>query len=73
MPGGVEEVPAKDIAAREEYKALAALGDTPVPTIYLNEEYAPLRRYVAGRQKDLASDAGPERARNRYAVGVGSG
>lgn len=73
VPGGVEEVPAKDIAAREEYKALAALGDTPVPTIYLNEEYAPLRRYVAGRQKDLASDAGPERARNRYAVGVGVG
>lgn len=73
VPGSVEEVPAKDIAAREEYKALAVLGETPVPTIYLNEDYAPLRRYVAGRQKDMVSEAGPERAKNRYAVGIGVG
>jgi hypothetical protein len=59
--------------AKEEYKALAVLGETPVPTIYLNEDYAPLRRYVAGRQKDMASEAGPERAKNRYAVGIGVG
>lgn len=34
---------------------------------------APLRKYIAARQKDLSSETGPERARNRYAVGVGVG
>lgn len=72
VPGSVDEEPAKDIAVREEYKELAALGDTLVPTIYLNEDYAPLRRYIAGR-KDLISETGPDRAKNRYAVGIGVG
>ncbi len=73
MPGSVEEVPAKEIATRGKYKALAALGEAPVPIIYLNENYAPLRHYVAGRQKDMASEAGPERGKNRNAVGIGVG
>ena len=73
VPGSVDEVPAKDFAMKPEYEGLAALGDTLIPTIYLNEDYAPLRRYIAGRSKDLSSDAGPERAKNRYAVGIGVG
>jgi hypothetical protein len=73
VPGSFESVPAKDVAKREEYKELARLGDSPVPTIFLNEDYAPLRKYIAARQKVLTTEDGADRARNRYAVGIGVG
>jgi len=73
VPGSFESVPAKDVARREEYKELARLGETLVPTIFLNEDYAPLRKYITGRQKSLTSEGGADRARNRYAVGIGVG
>ena len=44
MPGRVEEVAAHLIAAEPEYAELASLEKTPVLTIYLNEDYAPLKR-----------------------------
>jgi hypothetical protein len=41
-PGKVEKVPAKVLAAAlPEYAELAALGDKPVLTIYLNDDYSP--------------------------------
>lgn len=73
VPGSFESVPAKDVAKREEYKELARLGESPVPTIFLNEDYSPLRKYIAARQKALTSEGGADRARNRYAVGIGVG
>ncbi|HET7571789.1 MAG TPA: hypothetical protein VFJ77_03870 [Gaiellaceae bacterium] len=70
MPGKVEEVAARLIAAEPEYAELAKLNDTPVLTIYLNEDYAPLKRYVGVRQRDLARAASSP-AYERYAVDVG--
>jgi hypothetical protein len=70
MPGRVEEVAARLIAAEPEYAELAKLNDTPVLTIYLNEDYAPLKRYVGIRQRDLAR-SGSSPAYERYAVDVG--
>jgi hypothetical protein len=68
MPGKVEEVAARLIAAEPEYAELAALNDAPVLTIYLNEDYAPLKRYVSVRQRELVAGTP---AQDRYAVDVG--
>lgn len=70
MPGKVEEVAARLIAAEPEYAELARLEDTPVLTIYLNEDYAPLKRYLGVRQRDLVRAASSP-AYERYAVDVG--
>ena len=68
MPGKVEEVAARLIAAEPEYAELAALKDAPVLTIYLNQDYAPLKRYVNVRQRELVAGTP---AQDRYAVDVG--
>jgi hypothetical protein len=68
MPGKVEEVEARLVAAEPEYAELALLKDAPVLTIYLNEDYAPLKRYVSVRQRELV---GGTPAQDRYAVDVG--
>lgn len=72
VPGHVEEVEATMLAEEaEDYKDLERLGDIKVPTIFLNRDYSPLKRYEAAR-KDLTKD-GMDQARDRYAVGAGLG
>jgi xanthine/CO dehydrogenase XdhC/CoxF family maturation factor len=41
-----------------------------VLTIYLNNDYAPFKRYLSARQRDLTSSK-VSHAKNRYAVDVG--
>ncbi len=69
-PGKVEPIPASILAKVPDYAELAALGDDPVLTIYLNNDYSPFKRYLAARQRDLTS-AKVSHAQNRYAVDVG--
>jgi hypothetical protein len=70
MPGKVEEVAARLIAAEPEYAEFAQRGDAPVLTIYLNEDYAPFKRYLGVRQRNLVRTASSP-AYERYAVDVG--
>lgn len=69
-PGKVEPIPASILAKVADYAELAALGDDPVLTIYLSNDYSPFKRYLAARQRDLTS-AKVSHAQNRYAVDVG--
>ena len=69
-PGKVQEVPAIELARDDEYKELRALGETPVLTIFLNEDYSPLKKYLRGRQRELTK-IGSGHAYNRYAIDVG--
>jgi hypothetical protein len=72
-PGTVEDIEAKTLAeARPEYKALAKLGEQPIPTIIMNPDYAPYKGYISARAKELTT-AGTEEAKQRYAVGTGLG
>jgi hypothetical protein len=77
-PGNVEPWPAQALAEKNsEYRELAKLGDVDVPTIVLNMDYSPLESYVRARLdgdgvRNLTT-AGAEKARERYAVGVGLG
>lgn len=67
--GEVEDVAAADLAATvDEYKDLADLGDTPIPTISLNEEYPPYKHYLENRSRTLTE---LDRPREQYALGVG--
>ncbi len=68
--GKVEPVPAAKIAQlHPEYSELMEMkGD--VLTIWLNNDYAPYKRYLAARQRDL-TEAKITHAQNRYAVDVG--
>jgi hypothetical protein len=67
--GDVDEIAAEDLAATlPEYRSLAVLGQATVPTIALNEEYPPFKRYLETRSRAL-SDL--DRPRDRYATGVG--
>ncbi len=63
---------ASELATWEEYEDLGELGDAKIPTIFLNRDYSPLKRYEAARAKDLTEE-GIDRSRDRYAVGVGLG
>lgn len=66
-------MPAKILAEQaEDYKGLEELGDTKIPTIFLNSDYGPLKRYEAARAKEL-TETGLDEARERYAVGAGLG
>lgn len=69
-PGKVEQVPAAQLAQDEQYKELATLGQAPVLTIFLNEDYSPLKKYLQGRQRELTK-IGSGHAFNRYAIDVG--
>jgi hypothetical protein len=69
-PGKVEPVPASILAKIPEYAELAPMGEKPVLTIYLNNDYAPFKRYLSARQRDLTSSK-VSHAKNRYAVDVG--
>ncbi len=71
--GEVEMVAATDLAkAAVEYAELKSLGDAPVPTLRLNQDYYGLKRYLDTRARDLQQE-GIDRVRDRYAVGVGVG
>lgn len=69
-PGKVEEVPASELARDEQYKELSVLGQSPVLTIFLNEDYTPLKKYLQRRQSELTK-IGSGQAYNRYAIDVG--
>jgi hypothetical protein len=71
--GDVEPVPAAELAAsRPEYVELGKLGDVPIPTLLLNEDYVGLKHYIEARANRL-SESGLEQKRDQYAVGVGVG
>lgn len=73
VPGHVDQIPAATLAeTRPEYASLKALGNAEVPTIFLNEDYGPLKQYVGARARDLSS-RGVEDVKHRYAVGTGLG
>jgi hypothetical protein len=69
-PGKVEEVPASELSQDEQYRELSVLGETPVLTIFLNEDYSALKKYLQGRQRELTK-IGSGHAYNRYAIDVG--
>jgi hypothetical protein len=69
-PGKIDEVPASEVAQDEQYRELAELGESPVVTIFLNEDYSPLKKYLRGRQAELTK-IGSGHAHNRYAIDVG--
>lgn len=69
-PGKVEEVPAAELAKDAQFNELAELGQLPVLTIFLNEDYSPLKKYLQGRQRELTKISGGH-ARNRYAIDLG--
>ena len=68
VPGKVEEIPARLLAAEPDYAEMATRGDAPVLTIYLNEDYSPLKRYMQVRQRELVRQTP---AQDRYAVDLG--
>jgi hypothetical protein len=72
VPGHVEDVPASTLAERPEYAELASAGDVSVPTIWLNQEYGPLKTYIGARSRELTTP-GLDAAKERYAVGAGLG
>jgi hypothetical protein len=72
VPGHVEEIEAQVLAENDAYSDLKSLGERTIPTVILNEDYAPPTKYEAGRAKD-ASQRALETARDRYSVGVGLG
>ena len=73
VPGTVDDIAASDLAAqRTEYAELAKLGDQRIPTIVLNETYAPYKAYISARAKNL-TEGGTQDAADRYAVGTGLG
>ena len=69
IPGHVEDVPAAQLAETDEYKYLAKLGDQKISTIFLNEDYRPLKRYEQARPE--LTERGRDSARDRFAVGTG--
>jgi hypothetical protein len=69
-PGKVDEIEAAQLAQEAQFQELAALGQTPILTIFLNEDYAPLKKYLQGRQKELTK-IGSGQAHNRYAIDLG--
>lgn len=70
--GWVDEIEARALAADPEYKDLAKLGGTEIPTIVLNESFSQFRRYVSVMRANKG-DRAVEDAKARYAAGVGVG
>jgi hypothetical protein len=72
VPGHVDNVSAEQLATHPDYAELATLGETEVQTIWLNEDYSPLSKYVQARIASKgASSAAIEQSRERYVLGVG--
>lgn len=70
--GRVDEIEAQALAVDPEYKDLAKLGDTEIPTIVLNEKFSQLRRYISA-MRTRKGDRAVDDAKARYAAGVGVG
>ncbi|MDZ7577560.1 MAG: hypothetical protein U0904_05215 [Candidatus Nanopelagicales bacterium] len=67
--GEVEMISASMLAESEsEYSALASLGDSEIPTVSLNEEYPPWKKYLQSRSKKLTDLSRPK---DQYSLGVG--
>lgn len=66
--GAIQDVPAYILAEQPDYSDLLPLGEMPIPTVLLNEEYPPFKRYLESRNRALTS---LERPKEQYAVGVG--
>jgi hypothetical protein len=72
VPGLIEDVPASILAADDDYRDLAQLGDAAIPTIVLNEDFADYKKYVSrivGKRQPGTVD----RNKDKYAQGVGVG
>ena len=74
VPGHVDNETEARLLADEhaDYKELAKLGDAKIPTIFLNRDYTPLKKYESARAREL-NERGIDEARDRYAVGTGLG
>lgn len=72
--GEITQVAGEELAAQrpDDYRDLAKLGATEVPTIFLNEQFSALKQYIAARTS-AAGDEAIERSRISYATGVGVG
>ncbi len=66
--GSVETVKASDLAVVPAYASLASLGDEPVTTLRLSNDFAPWKQYLGSRSKKLVDTSRPM---DQYAVGVG--
>ena len=55
-PGKVEEVPAVSSPGTRSTRSSPRSGETPVLTIFLNEDYSPLKKYLQGRQAGADED-----------------
>jgi len=67
--GEIIDTPASELAkSSTDYAELASLGEQTIPTIMLNTDFVPLKKYLAGRSKQLDTLDSPK---ERYAVGVG--
>ncbi len=67
--GEIIDTPASELAkSNTDYAELASLGEQTIPTIMLNTDFVPLKKYLAGRSKQLDTLESPK---ERYAVGVG--
>jgi hypothetical protein len=53
------------------YEELAVLGDQSLLTVWLNDDFTPLKKYMQTRAKTLG-DQGMAGAQDRYSVGVGA-
>lgn len=70
--GHLEHLAASALANDPEYKDLAKLGEQPIPTIVLNENYTELKRYRESVRRKKG-DAAVETAQGRYAAALGVG
>jgi hypothetical protein len=71
--GEIQNTPADALAQEHsDYRELAALGGTLIPTILLNTEYPPLKDYISARAQELTGD-GEQGVKDRFAVGTGVG
>ena len=70
--GHVEDITAEALSEDPEYKDLSKLGELPIPTIVLNENFSELRKYREARRK-AKGDRAVEEAHARYAAGIGVG
>ena len=66
--GHVEKIPAHVLAENADYQDLAELGDLEIPTIELNEEYPPFKKYLESRSRELTELTRPK---EQFAYGVG--
>lgn len=71
--GEVMPVAASDLAEKySEYAELKNLGDTEIPTLFLNSTFRPLKDYYEARLKVTSEEAAGQ-SKDRFAAGAGVG